>query len=218
MFCFFLYTPSTRHVSLFFFSSRRRHTRSTRDWSSDVCSSDLVAGQGQRVRVAGGHGRGGLLPPLAIGTCLGQRRRGRACRGVGQRGGGPVIRDRVRAGHVVPERQAGSATRRGERLTDRRVTTGRTRRRPKLRGVRTRVRTARRDRRGTSRRPARKAAGFEVPVGDAYCGDSGSSGGEYHRGDGSRRDGDPTQGFSHLVDSLSGYGARGAVIIMMAAT
>src|SRR5207247_5047181 len=28
---------------LFFFSSRRRHTRSTRDWSSDVCSSDLPA-------------------------------------------------------------------------------------------------------------------------------------------------------------------------------
>src|SRR2546421_8646963 len=26
---------------LFFFSSRRRHTRSDRDWSSDVCSSDL---------------------------------------------------------------------------------------------------------------------------------------------------------------------------------
>src|SRR5438105_15081291 len=26
---------------MFFFSSRRRHTRSTRDWSSDVCSSDL---------------------------------------------------------------------------------------------------------------------------------------------------------------------------------
>src|SRR6266496_6164230 len=30
------------HVfSSFFFSSRRRHTRSLRDWSSDVCSSDL---------------------------------------------------------------------------------------------------------------------------------------------------------------------------------
>src|SRR5206468_9776608 len=28
---------------LFFFSSRRRHTRSDRDWSSDVCSSDLIA-------------------------------------------------------------------------------------------------------------------------------------------------------------------------------
>src|SRR6266508_6208876 len=25
----------------FFFSSRRRHTRGPRDWSSDVCSSDL---------------------------------------------------------------------------------------------------------------------------------------------------------------------------------
>src|SRR6266496_4523573 len=31
----------------FFFSSRRRHTRSLRDWSSDVCSSDLVAELGQ---------------------------------------------------------------------------------------------------------------------------------------------------------------------------
>src|SRR2546429_1130547 len=28
------------HV-VFFFSSRRRHTRCSRDWSSDVCSSDL---------------------------------------------------------------------------------------------------------------------------------------------------------------------------------
>src|SRR5256884_2697864 len=27
----------------FFFSSRRRHTRCSRDWSSDVCSSDLFA-------------------------------------------------------------------------------------------------------------------------------------------------------------------------------
>src|SRR3712207_7016959 len=28
----------------FFFSSRRRHTRYWRDWSSDVCSSDLIRG------------------------------------------------------------------------------------------------------------------------------------------------------------------------------
>src|SRR3989442_6478687 len=28
-------------MSMFFFSSRRRHTRCGRDWSSDVCSSDL---------------------------------------------------------------------------------------------------------------------------------------------------------------------------------
>src|SRR5205809_4319477 len=29
-------------VFFFFFSSRRRHTRCSRDWSSDVCSSDLM--------------------------------------------------------------------------------------------------------------------------------------------------------------------------------
>src|SRR6266513_1772366 len=29
-------------IYYFFFSSRRRHTRSKRDWSSDVCSSDLA--------------------------------------------------------------------------------------------------------------------------------------------------------------------------------
>src|SRR3712207_7321788 len=32
------------YVLIFFFSSRRRHTRYWRDWSSDVCSSDLVSG------------------------------------------------------------------------------------------------------------------------------------------------------------------------------
>src|SRR5690349_5100783 len=32
-----------RHL-IFFFSSRRRHTMSLRDWSSDVCSSDLPSG------------------------------------------------------------------------------------------------------------------------------------------------------------------------------
>src|SRR5207245_8460770 len=31
----------TLSFRLFFFSSRRRHTRCYRDWSSDVCSSDL---------------------------------------------------------------------------------------------------------------------------------------------------------------------------------
>src|SRR5690625_7107811 len=31
-------------IFFFFFSSRRRHTRWPRDWSSDVCSSDLTVG------------------------------------------------------------------------------------------------------------------------------------------------------------------------------
>src|SRR2546430_2978761 len=33
---------SLSHLSHFFFSSRRRHTRFDCDWSSDVCSSDLA--------------------------------------------------------------------------------------------------------------------------------------------------------------------------------
>src|SRR6266496_2365902 len=46
--------------SVFFFSSRRRHTRSLRDWSSDVCSSDLRRRRrqhGARVRAARAGGR-----------------------------------------------------------------------------------------------------------------------------------------------------------------
>src|SRR2546429_470175 len=38
---------SSRNALLFFFSSRRRHTRCSRDWSSDVCSSDLVDALGR---------------------------------------------------------------------------------------------------------------------------------------------------------------------------
>src|SRR6266496_682660 len=37
------------YIFFFFFSSRRRHTRSLRDWSSDVCSSDLNTGDGAAV-------------------------------------------------------------------------------------------------------------------------------------------------------------------------
>ena len=36
--------------SCFFFSSGRRHTRCSRDWSSDVCSSDLEVADGQDAR------------------------------------------------------------------------------------------------------------------------------------------------------------------------
>src|SRR4029077_16135342 len=37
------------HNPLFVFSSRRRHTRFKCDWSSDVCSSDLIAGDPQGI-------------------------------------------------------------------------------------------------------------------------------------------------------------------------
>src|SRR5256885_7773422 len=39
-----------RSQYFFFFSSRRRHTRLQGDWSSDVCSSDLVAQAGVQWR------------------------------------------------------------------------------------------------------------------------------------------------------------------------
>src|SRR2546430_4207119 len=39
---------SVIYVSFFFFSSRRRHTRFDCDWSSDVCSSDLLIQRSSR--------------------------------------------------------------------------------------------------------------------------------------------------------------------------
>src|SRR5258705_6292010 len=52
----------------FFFSSRRRHTRCLSDWSSDVCSSDLVCPRFSAEPVRGVHGvpDDGVLEP-AIG-------------------------------------------------------------------------------------------------------------------------------------------------------
>src|SRR5690606_40884912 len=39
---FLCYSRLSIFLFFFFFSSRRRHTRFSRDWSSDVCSSDLA--------------------------------------------------------------------------------------------------------------------------------------------------------------------------------
>src|SRR5205809_4708930 len=75
----------------FFFSSRRRHTRCSRDWSSDVCSSDLLLDLPQ----FRGHGlssmtrlvlRGtavaeeGMPPPLVVEPRSEERRVGKECR------------------------------------------------------------------------------------------------------------------------------------------
>src|SRR5436190_11842163 len=45
---------------IFFFSSRRRHTRSLCDWSSDVCSSDLGLVETKDTVILGTRGRGML--------------------------------------------------------------------------------------------------------------------------------------------------------------
>src|SRR5438874_11920079 len=47
---------------MFFVSSRRRHTISLRDWSSDVCSSDLAVCVGEWVRRLSARGGEGLGP------------------------------------------------------------------------------------------------------------------------------------------------------------
>src|SRR5206468_6674302 len=49
----------------FFFSSRRRHTRSDRDWSSDVCSSDLSFWSGRIVNFISF-----CASPSSCGPCL----------------------------------------------------------------------------------------------------------------------------------------------------
>src|SRR6266496_5088765 len=62
----------------FFFSSRRRHTRSLRDWSSDVCSSDLIYRVDPRVGqvdVPLGVGAGGHEQILLLASGVRRRRR-----------------------------------------------------------------------------------------------------------------------------------------------
>src|SRR6266496_6853958 len=59
----------------FFFSSRRRHTSSLRDWSSDVCSSDLIRDAEDEVR------RNLRLPRHAVDLVT----RGEALRGLNDR-------------------------------------------------------------------------------------------------------------------------------------
>src|SRR5690606_40888217 len=53
----------------FFFSSRRRHTRFSRDWSSDVCSSDLIRDQGG---IALKNGDRLMVDPIIVGRDSGK--------------------------------------------------------------------------------------------------------------------------------------------------
>src|SRR5256885_8759005 len=57
---------------LFFFSSRRRHTRLQGDWSSDVCSSDLPR-PARRLRLARQRARAREPVPAAVGAGPGKR-------------------------------------------------------------------------------------------------------------------------------------------------
>src|SRR5438045_9628348 len=65
LFCFFVFYLLLFFIFFFFFfSSRRRHTRCLSDWSSDVCSSDLVPLTGTSVIAFGSLGIFAIsLPP-----------------------------------------------------------------------------------------------------------------------------------------------------------
>src|SRR3989449_5964707 len=85
---------------LFFFSSRRRHTRCSRDWSSDVCSSDLIKlnqigsvtetlqcieharsnGYGAVISHRSGETEDTFIADLAVGVGVGQIKTGSASR------------------------------------------------------------------------------------------------------------------------------------------
>src|SRR5690349_23590691 len=82
IFCLFIiYSIYLLFFIFFFFSSRRRHTRSLRDWSSDVCSSDLLClvakAESRRTDAAVDDKAKGLgksaLPGKAVGRAQGER-------------------------------------------------------------------------------------------------------------------------------------------------
>src|SRR5256885_2276814 len=97
------------YTLIFFFSSRRRHTRLQGDWSSDVCSSDLGRARGRRLAAAGGRQQRGD----------GLRLRGLLPAGAG-RAPGPARGHHALRGHGRPARHCASCPR--ERRQDRKST------------------------------------------------------------------------------------------------
>src|SRR5690349_24719819 len=109
-------------MMVFFFSSRRRHTRSLRDWSSDVCSSDLLG-------LRAGH-------DLLDADALVARLRAEQGEQILDRGGGGAVADQMRSeerrvgkecrSRWVPDHEKKKADQRGrepsaDRLTNRRT-------------------------------------------------------------------------------------------------
>src|SRR5205814_3355274 len=59
-------------LEIFFFSSRRRHTRCLSDWSSDVCSSDLfIVGSVEAIDTAMKLGANHPMGPLELADFIG---------------------------------------------------------------------------------------------------------------------------------------------------
>src|SRR5690606_9026478 len=91
-----------------FFSSRRRHTRFSRDWSSDVCSSDLVAHARQEERQEAGVARSHLVAhALGLGGGLGPvvARLAPVLPELGPQVGPRGVRGRLGEGNTVPQQR-----------------------------------------------------------------------------------------------------------------
>src|SRR5207245_3046344 len=103
----------------FFFSSRRRHTRCYRDWSSDVCSSDLRDRQAtpgrRRQQPCGAVSRTGCRESRSE-----ERRVGKECR---SRWGRYNEKKRKEEGKELQEDEKGEATKIRGRSEDRRTGT-----------------------------------------------------------------------------------------------
>src|SRR5207248_7638735 len=94
-------------VVFFFFSSRRRHTRSYGDWSSDVCSSDLapwVAPCSSSSQPPGARCRG--APRARV-----RRQLSASAPGVSARGGSCLREAVLKAGSRSEERRVGKECR-----------------------------------------------------------------------------------------------------------
>src|SRR5260221_8834961 len=65
-------------LEFFFFTSRRRHTRSLCDWSSDVCSSDLMSPELREPSIRPNDGQMGCNHPIwpSLGLIDGSRSSG----------------------------------------------------------------------------------------------------------------------------------------------
>src|SRR5215203_6758252 len=80
----------------FFFSSRRRHTRYWRDWSSDVCSSDLPAGREVE------HGTTVSASAAAVYGLIGRA----SCRESVDLGGRRIIKKKKKKKEIITERKS----------------------------------------------------------------------------------------------------------------
>src|SRR5262245_65024298 len=95
----FFFTCFVLLSSFFFFSSRRRHTRCLSDWSSDVCSSDLLLVKGAGLGPA-------LLRVLLLG--LGQQPLCALALGAARQSRLPVVQvERIDLGTRSEERRVG---------------------------------------------------------------------------------------------------------------